>query len=434
MKIAIFGTGYVGLVTGACLANLGHHVTCVDIDQAKIDIFEQGKIPFFEPGLKDLVLKNKEKGRLVFTTNGEEAIKSSNVIFNCVGTPSTNNGGANLEYVFNVAKTVALHANGPKILVNKSTVPPGTARKCADIIAETNPNATVDVVSNPEFLAEGKAVHDFTHPDKIVVGTTNHDTYSTLRKVYTGRVRTYIPVLETDWETAEMIKYANNSFLATKISFVNEMANICDKVGADIKIIAQAMGMDYRINPKFLNAGLGYGGSCFPKDVRALVNTAQEYGYSASLLREVNALNERQKLHFVEKVKSRFGDDLTGKVFSVWGLSFKPKTDDIREASSLVIIQGLLDRGATVKTYDPIATQQVKELFQGNVTFCGSLPETVAGSSAIILATEWDEFRNVNFGELAKDMAERVLFDGRNIYEPEMVKEEGFEYIGVGRK
>lgn len=434
MRISCIGTGYVGLVTGACLADLGHEILCVDIDEEKIERLKKGEIPFYEPGLKSLVLRNKEKGRLNFTTKGEEGVKFGEVVFNCVGTPSQGDGSANLDYVFKVAEDVGKFADSYKLLINKSTVPPGTARKCSEIIKNINPDSQVEVVSNPEFLKEGAAIHDFNHPDKIVVGAKSEKAFSLLRKVYTGRVRTYIPVLETNWETAEMIKYANNSFLATKISFINEIANICDKTGADIKLVSQAMGMDYRISPKFLNAGVGYGGSCFPKDVRALIATAGNFDYDARLLKEIDNLNERQKSFLLRKIKERFGDDLKGKVLTVWGLSFKPKTDDMREAASLVLIDELLELGVRINVYDPVAMEEARKIFGDKLIYCNSMRESVEGSEGIVLVTEWDEFRNVNFLELGRKMKSKVLFDGRNIYEPGIIKEEGFEYIGVGRK
>lgn len=434
MKISIFGTGYVGLVTGVCLANLGHDVLCVDVDDAKLQLLNEGEIPFFEPGLKELVLKNKEKGKIGFTSNAQEAVEFGEVIFNCVGTPSREDGSADLQYVLAVAKSIGKYAKGYKILINKSTVPPGTARKCVEIICAENPQSEVEVVSNPEFLAEGKAVYDFTHPDKIVIGTTSARAAAVLRKIYTGRIRTYIPFVETDWETAEMIKYANNSFLATKISFANELANICECVGADVKQVTQAMGLDYRINPRFLNAGIGYGGSCFPKDVRALIHLAKEKGYDAHLLKEVNSLNERQKKHLIQKIKSRFGQDLAGHSFSVWGVSFKPQTSDIRESPALTLIHELLVHGAKVTVFDPVAHEEAKIVLGEKVKFASSLADSTENSSAIILATEWDEFRNVNFAELGKTMKHKILFDGRNIYEPDLIREEGFEYVGVGRR
>lgn len=418
------------------MANLGHHILCVDIDAEKIKRLEQGIIPFFEPGLQDLVLRNKERGRLSFTINVQDGVNFGEVIFNCVGTPSREDGSADLSAVFSVAESVATYARGYKILINKSTVPPGTAQRCDEIIKSINPVSEVEVVSNPEFLAEGKAVYDFSHPDKIVVGAKSDKPFHYLKKVYTGRVRTYIPTLETDWETAEMIKYANNSFLATKISFINEIANICDKVGADVKLVAQAMGLDYRINPRFLNPGVGYGGSCFPKDVRALIHTAQVKGYEPHLLKEVNSLNERQKKLLQQKAELFFGKNLAGRTFSVWGVSFKPKTSDVREAPALVLIKDLLDRGATVKVYDPIAMPEAKQIFKeyDAIHFSDSISNSVTDSSGIFLVTEWDEFRAVNFAELGTQMKEKIIFDGRNIYEPELVLEEGFRYFGVGRR
>ena len=433
MNITIAGTGYVGLVTGACLANLGHSIRCGDIDSHKISLLEKGDIPFYEPGLKELVLQNKEKGRLTFSTNIPEAIAFGEVIFNCVGTPGKEDGSADLQYVFSVAENVGKFAQGNKLLINKSTVPPGTARQCHLLIKKINPLTEVEVVSNPEFLAEGKAVYDFTHPDKIVVGAQTSKAFSIIRKIYTGRVRMYIPVVETDWETAEMIKYANNSFLSTKISFINEIANICDTIGADVRIVAQALGMDYRINPKFLQAGIGYGGSCFPKDVRALYHVAREKGYDAKLLKEVDALNTRQRTILLHKIQQRW-ENIEGKTLTIWGLSFKPKTSDIREAPALTIITELLKRGAKIKVSDPIALPEVQALFGDQITYCHNIQDSVQNSSAIILLTEWDEFRNVHFSEIGKEMAEKVMFDGRNIYEPELMNDEGFEYYGVGRR
>lgn len=435
MKISVFGAGYVGLTTGACLANLGHEVLCVDIDEKKIKNLEKEEIPFYEPGLKELVLKNKQKGRLSFTTSIEEGVKFSKVIFNCVGTPSkAADGSADLSCVFKVAESVSRFSETYKLFINKSTVPPGTAKKCSELVKKINPIAEVEVVSNPEFLKEGNAVYDFNHPDKIVVGAKSSKAYSLMRKIYTGRVRTYIPVLETDWETAEMIKYANNSFLATKISFINEIANICDKVGADVRMVAQALGMDYRISPKFLQAGIGYGGSCFPKDVRALIAAANELGYEAKLLKEVNGLNEKQKLFLLDKIKIFFDNKLNEKTLTVWGLSFKPKTDDMREAASVALIKKLLELGAKINVYDPVAMGGAVNVFGDKVIYCGSVEDSVVDSEGIVLVTEWDEFRNVNFLELGQKMKNKVIFDGRNIYEPEVVREEGFEYEGVGRQ
>ncbi len=433
-NITVFGTGYVGLVTGASLAAMGHKVLCFDIDASKIRRIENGEIPFYEPGLKELVHKGKEKGTLRFTTDLKDAVAFGGVIFNCVGTPSKDDGGADLQYVFAVARSVAEHSQGYKVLINKSTVPPGTAAACMSLIRGANPSAQVDVVSNPEFLKEGNAVHDFSHPDKIVIGTPSVKAAAMVRRVYMGRVRSYIPVIETDWATAEMIKYANNSFLATKISFINEVANICDLVGADVKLVAQAMGLDYRISPKFLNPGVGYGGSCFPKDVKALSYTARQKGYESLLLGAVHEVNERQKHCIIQKIVERFGSSLVGHTFTLWGLSFKPKTSDMRDAPSLVIIDDLIKLGARVVVYDPIAMHETKLIIGDKVTYALNAEDSIIGSSAILLVTEWDEFWTMRFDEIGKKMKHQVLFDGRNIYEPELIREDGFEYFGIGRK
>ncbi len=435
MNITVFGVGYVGLTTGACLANLGHTVLCVDVDEGKIALLQKGKVPFYEPGLQELMNQNVKKGKLNFGTSAEEGVRFGEVIFNCVGTPSRDDGSANLEFVFSVAKIVGQHIDSYKVVVNKSTVPPGTALRTTEIISENNKNKVpFDVVSNPEFLREGNAVRAFNYPDKIVIGTDSEKALSIMRKVYSGRLRTYLPIVETDWETAELIKYANNSFLATKISFINEIANICDRTGADIKIIAMALGLDYRISPRFLNPGVGYGGSCFPKDVKALIKTAHEKGYHAKLLEEVDALNERQKKLIVAKIKERFNHNLKGKSFGVLGLSFKPKTNDMREAPSINIINELLAHGASLRVYDPCAMEDAKKIFNDKIVYCSSAEEAAQNSSGLILVTEWDEFRGLSFSELGKVMKEKIIFDGRNVYEPELVKDEGFDYIGMGRK
>ncbi len=431
MKIGVFGSGYVGLVTGACLANMGHEVICVDIDENKISLLNQGEVPFYEPGLKDLIHRTKEKGRLKFTLDVNEVVNSSTIIFNCVGTPMAEDGSANLNYVFSVVETIAKTAAGFKVLINKSTVPPGTAKKCQDLIMKINPSSEVKVVSNPEFLKEGSAVYDFSHPDMIVVGFQNEEAGKLVKKMYSGLIRPYFQVIETNWETSEMIKYANNSFLATKISFINEIANICDKVKADVKTVARAIGKDYRISPKFLNAGIGYGGSCFPKDIRALVNVAKEKGYHAQFLQEVDLFNKRQKRMIMQKVESHFGN-LEGKSFSVWGLSFKPKTSDVREAPSLLLIEDLLKKGAKVNVYDPVAMDEVKKIFFDKITYANSAVDAARGTDAVILVTEWDEFRNVSFSEIGKLMNQKILFDGRNIYQPEQTN--GFTYYGIGRR
>ena len=433
MKISIFGTGYVGLVTGASLANLGHDVLCVDIDQKKIDLINSGEMPFYEPGLKELVLKNKENKRITFSTDIEKAVHFAEAIFNCVGTPMKEDGSADLSYVFEVVKSVVKYSDQYKLLINKSTVPPGTAKKCQELITITNPNAEIDVASNPEFLKQGNAVYDFNHPDKIVVGAQSEKAFQLMRKVYHGLIKTYMPIIETNWETSEMIKYANNSFLATKISFINEIANICNKVGADVKTVSKAIGKDYRISPKFLNAGIGYGGSCFPKDVQALINTAKSYSYQPQFLQQVEELNERQKTILVPQIIDKL-KEINGNQVTIWGLTFKPKTSDLRGATSLKIIEELITNGFKVNIYDPIALEEVRTIFSDKVTYSNSVKDSVVNSNLIVLVTEWDEFRNVDFSELGKSMKTKILFDGRNIYEPETLKENGFEYYGVGRK
>ncbi|HLC52001.1 MAG TPA: UDP-glucose/GDP-mannose dehydrogenase family protein [Candidatus Nanoarchaeia archaeon] len=425
MKISIYGTGFVGLTTGACLANLGHEVICIDIDKDKINKLNQNIIPFYEPSLKELVELGKIKGRLKFTTDTTSGINSE-IIFNCVGTPQMEDGSANLSYVFAVVNSLANLIIKPTIFINKSTVPAGTARKCQELFKDK----LVKVVSNPEFLKEGNAVYDFMHPDKIVVGTSDQEAREVLRNVYSGLERPYLKILETEWETAEIIKYANNSFLATKISFINEIANICDALGGEIKTVAKALGMDYRISPKFLNAGLGYGGECFPKDVRALISTAREHGYSAKLLEEVHQVNERQKRVLVNKILKHYSEAAT---LAIWGLTFKPKTSDTREAVSLVMIRELSSAGFKLRVYDPIANEEVKKIFGDSIIYCQSAEEAAEGSDGIALVTEWDEFRGVNFSKLGETMKTKVLFDGRNIYEPSIIKKSGFTYYGVGR-
>lgn len=431
MKISIFGTGYVGLVTGASLANLGHNILCADIDAEKIALLERGEMPFYEPGLKELVQRTRDKKRLIFTSDLAGAAKFGEVLFNCVGTPSNDDGSADMQYFFAVVETVAAEADSFKILINKSTVPPGTARKCSEIMLTKD--KMVEIVSNPEFLKQGNAVYDFNHPDKIVIGAESEKAFQIMRKVYHGLIKTYIPFLEMDWETAEMAKYANNAFLATKVSYINEIANICGLVGADVKLVAKAIGMDQRIGPKFLNAGIGYGGSCFPKDVKALVAVAKESGYDASLLRAVETVNQQQKEKLapaiIEKLMQVQGDTVT-----LWGLSFKPKTSDLREAPAVVLISKLLQQGIKVKVYDPVAVEEARKIFGGAISYCLSIEESVVQSDALVLVTEWDEFRNVNFEELGKQMRHKIIFDGRNIYEPEEIRAEGFEYYGVGRR
>ncbi len=428
MNITIIGAGYVGLTTAACFANLGHKVLCIDINEKRINELKGGKIPFYEPGLKDLVVFQKEKNRLSFSTDIKEGVAFSNIVFSCVGTPQSENGSADLSAVFEVAKFISEHATEKTLIVNRSTVPPGTAEKCNELTKDS-----ISIASNPEFMKEGSAIHDFTHPDKIVFGTKDEQTSKVLRQVYAGLHRPYVNIIETNWETAEMIKYANNSFLATKISFVNEIANICDMTKADIKTVVKAMGMDYRISPRFLNAGIGYGGSCFPKDIQALRYLAEEKGYEAKLLEEVHQTNERQKLQLIKKLKALI-TNLEGKTITIWGLSFKPKTSDIREAPSLILIKELLNEKAKINVYDPVAISEATNIFNDRITYSSTVQDSVKGSSAILLVTEWDEFRNVDLTMLGNKMEQKILLDGRNIYDPKMVQATGFTYSGIGRK
>ncbi len=435
MKISIFGSGYVGLVTGASLANLGHDVLCADIDASKIVGLERGELPFFEPGLKELVQRNKEKGRLSFSSDAAQAVIFGEVLFNCVGTPSKEDGSADLRalhaVVDAVVKAVPECGQEYKVLATKSTVPPGTARKCQEILKAKNKN--IEVVSNPEFLKQGNAVYDFNHPDKIVIGAESEKALGIMRKVYHGLIKTYIPFLEMDWETAEMVKYANNAFLATKISYINEIANICDAVGADVKLVAKAIGMDQRIGPRFLNAGIGYGGSCFPKDVPALVAVAKDKGYSASLLQEVDKSNKKQKEIILPHILDKLAQ-VQGNTVTLWGLSFKPKTSDLREAPAVILISRLLEKGIKIKTYDPIAADEARKIFGSSILYCSSLEESTQESDIIIVATEWDEFRNVDFRELGKNMRHKIIIDGRNIYDAETIREDGFDYKGIGHR
>lgn len=437
MKITIFGTGYVGLVTGACLANLGHNVLCVDIDQQKIAQLQQGKIPFYESGLEELVRRMIQLSRLSFTTNPEQAIQFGEVIFNCVGTPGRENGSADLLAVFAVAETFGKYLDRYKILINKSTVPPGTARKSANIIAAQHPAFPFAVVSNPEFLKEGAAIHDFDHPDKIVIGVSDPEqsavVFNVMERVYSGRERNYLPVVKTDWETAEMIKYAQNAFLATKITFANELANISELLGADVRQVIAALGMDHRINSKSMHPGVGYGGSCLPKDVQALIHIARQEGYDPALLTQVDQSNEFQKTRILRKIVQAYNGQLSGKILAVLGLSFKPETSDMREAPAIPIIQGLLERGAVIQAYDPIAREEAKKIFP-SLLLSSSLSEALSGADGLVLITEWGEFRSLDWERAKELLRGNKIFDGRNIWTPAIVKEAGFEYYGMGRQ
>ncbi len=429
MNICIIGTGYVGLVTGTVFAELGNDVICVDKLSEKIAMLENGKMPIYEPGLEELVVRNRNEGRLSFTTDIKNAVENSEIIFICVNTPPKDDGETDLSFVKAAAKEVAKHMNGDKIIVNKSTVPVGTGDLVHNIVSENNPNNyDYHVVSNPEFLREGSAIHDALNPDRIVIGASKRQVAFRLLELYASLEA---PILITDVNSAEIIKYASNAFLATKISFINSIADICEKVGADVEQVAKGMGHDQRIGRSFLNAGLGYGGSCFPKDVKSLIHTSSGLGNEFSLLKNVVDTNERRASHFVDMIKARF-PDMKGKVFAVLGLAFKPNTDDMREAKSIEIIEALEKEGATVKAFDPIAMEATKAILP-DVTCCNSSYEACEGADAMLLITEWREFKFLNLEKIKEAMNIPVIFDGRNLYDPARKRRLGFEYYSMGR-
>jgi len=430
MKISIIGTGYVGLVTGTCLADFGLSVSCVDQDETKISLLNSGGVPIYEPNLEDLIQKNVSAKRLTFTTDFEKAVKQSKVIFIAVGTPSNDDGSANLKQIEKVAQQIAQHLNDYKVIVNKSTVPIGTATKIKEIINSSSPSP-FDIVSNPEFLREGSAVYDFTHPDKIVLGTTSPKALKIMQEIYRPLYLIDTPFVITNPETAELIKYACNAFLATKITFINEIANLCDKVGADVHQIAKAMGLDGRISPKFLHPGPGYGGSCFPKDTEALYHFASTCGYDFKLLKGVISANKRQRELMVEKIKRHTGD-FKGKTIAILGLAFKQNTDDIRKSPSIDIIKLLLKEGAKIKCFDPLAMENTKKILP-DLTYCQDEYEAAQDSNALIIVTEWNQFRNLDLAKIKKLLKSSILLDLRNLYDPEKVKSLGFIYEGIGR-
>lgn len=434
MKITVVGTGYVGLVTGTCFAELGNDVICLDIDQAKIDRLKKGEIPIYEPGLEELVLRNQKEGRLNFSTDAKAGIEWAEVIFSAVGTPPDKDHRADLSAVKAVAKTVGQNLNGYKVFVNKSTVPVGTSHMVKEIIKENlKTPMDFDVVDNPEFLREGSAVKDFLNPDRIVCGVESDRAREAMEKLYQPLVRSGRPLLFTDIHSAEVIKYASNSFLATKISFINEVANFCELVGADVTQVAKGMGLDERIGSRFLHAGIGYGGSCFPKDVQAFIQTGKDKGYEFKILEQVEAVNEAQKLRIVEKILKEI-PDLNGKTVAVWGLAFKPKTDDMREASSLAIVPKLLEKGAKVRAFDPVAAENAKKILgETNIEYFNSPFDAASGADILVLITEWDEFRALDLQKLKSTMKDAYVFDGRNVYNPEEMRKLGFKYFSVGR-
>ena len=436
MRITMVGTGYVGLTTGACLANLGNDVICLDIDEKKIAMLNKGEMPIYEPGLKELVLRNVEEGRLRFTTETKYAIESSDIIFIAVGTPEGEDGSADLKYVLAVAESVGKYMNAYKLVVNKSTVPVGTAEKVRETIKQ-HTTQDFDVCSNPEFLREGDAIRDFLSPDRVVMGVDSERAKDAMIKIYRGIVRTGNPLMVTDIKSSEMIKYASNAMLATRISFMNQVSPLCEKMGANIKEVAKGMGLDKRIGPRFLQAGVGYGGSCFPKDVKALMDTLKQNDCSSSILDAVDEVNKKQKLYVIPKIKSLLckdtqGENLEGKKVAIWGLAFKPRTDDMREAPSIVIIKELQKLGAKIKVFDPIAQEESKKHIS-NIEYAKTPYETVEGVDCLVLVTEWNEFRHLNFEKIKEAMAQPNIVDGRNVYEPKEMKEFGFNYLSVGR-
>ena len=434
MKITVLGTGYVGLVVGTCFSDLGNEVTCLDIDEEKIENLKKGKIPIYEPGLEEMVKRNKSEGRLRFSTSLKEGIESGEVLFIAVGTPTKEDGGADLKYVKTVAADIGKFMNEYKIVVDKSTVPVGTADMVSKIIKENQKeNIDFDVVSNPEFLKEGSAVKDFQNPDRVVIGVDSKRAEEKMKSLYKPLERANRPIIVTDPRTAEVIKYASNSFLATKISFINEMANFCERVGADVTDVAKGMGLDGRIGPRFLHAGIGYGGSCFPKDVKALIKTGKENGYDFKIVTAAHKVNEKQKRMVLPKLNQMF-ESLEGKKIALLGLSFKPKTDDIRKAPSLVLVKQLQDENAKIKAFDPEAIDNMKRLdWVENVEFGKNPYDTVEGCDCLVILTEWDVFRELDKKRIKSLLKNPNVVDGRNIYDPEEMKELGFNYIGVGR-
>lgn len=438
MRIAIVGTGYVGLVSGTCLAETGVTVTCVDVNASKVEMLNRGGIPIYEPGLAELVAKNRADGRLCFTTSLKEALVDTDAIFIAVGTPPDEDGSADLSYVLGVAREVGQLLDHYAVVVTKSTVPVGTNTRVKQVVADELEKRGIkmefDIASNPEFLKEGDAVNDFMAPDRIVVGVESDRAKKTMERLYHAFLLNNIPILFMDVPSAEMTKYAANSMLATRISFMNDIANLCEIVGANVDAVKKGIGSDTRIGNKFLNAGCGYGGSCFPKDVKALVKTGDDRGYGMTLLKAVEAVNEKQKEVLFHKIMKHYGGDLKGKRFGLWGLSFKPATDDMREAPSLVLIKKLLEAGAVVRAFDPVAMEECRRKIGDCVEYAANMYEALEGADALVVVTEWQEFKVPKFTYIEKALKEKLIFDGRNIYSPEQMKEFGYMYYGIGRR
>ena len=433
MKISIIGTGYVGLVQGACFADTGNSVLCMDVDEKKINALKRGIIPIYEPGLEEMVIRNAQNMRLEFTHRLDHAVERSEIIFLCLPTPQSEDGSADLSRVISVVEQITEHINSNKIIVSKSTAPVGTVDRLRQIVKKVT-RYTVDIVSNPEFLKEGTAVQDSLKPDRIVVGTRNKKVNEKLVELYAPFVRTGNPILFMDERSAELTKYASNAFLATKITFMNELANLCEQVGADINFVRKGMGSDPRIGPQFLFAGVGFGGSCFPKDIKALIKTSQEHEYELKILKAVDEVNTRQKKILYRKVYKYYNEQLDGKTITLWGLAFKPQTDDIREAPSLEIISSLLSANAKVRVHDPVAMTRGKSLLGDKVDFFENSYDALKGADALLIITEWNEFRKPDYQKMKALMKKPIIFDGRNIYDPKEMKEAGFEYYGIGRK
>jgi len=439
MKITIFGSGYVGLVTGACFAEVGNDVLCVDIDQHKIDRLNEGHIPIYEPGLEEIVIENSRAGRLKFTSDIREGVEFGLYQFIAVGTPPDEDGSADLRHVLRVAESIGTYMQEYRIIINKSTVPVGTAdlvrEKVSSVLAERNAGVDFDVVSNPEFLKEGDAVNDFMKPERIVVGVDDPRTKELLRFLYSPFNRSHERFIAMDIRSAELTKYAANAMLATKISFMNEIANIAERVGADVEAVRRGIGSDSRIGFSFIYPGVGYGGSCFPKDVQALERTAHKHGYHSRLLQAVEAVNDDQKSTIVRKIRLHFGEELGGRVFAIWGLSFKPNTDDMRAAPSRRVIEELLQAGASVRVFDPVAMEEAERIYSGTsgIYYASNPEDAVKGSDALVVLTEWLVFRSPDFDLVKRDLKTPVVFDGRNIYNPEFMEISGFTYYSIGR-
>ncbi|MFN7956223.1 MAG: UDP-glucose/GDP-mannose dehydrogenase family protein [bacterium] len=432
MEVCVVGTGYVGLVAGTCFADSGRDVICVDKDAAKIEALNAGKVPIYEPGLTELVARNRAEGRLTFTTDLAAGVQKSRIVFIAVGTPQGDDGRADKRFVLEVARGIGRTMNGYKIIVDKSTVPVGTAEEVrAAVRGETT--HPFDVVSNPEFLKEGDAIQDFMKPDRVVIGTDKASVAEVMKELYAPFVRTDKPILVMDIPSAEMTKYAANALLATKISFMNEISRVCERVGADVTMVRKGIGSDSRIGPHFLFPGLGYGGSCFPKDVQAIIRTGADHGVAMEILAAVESVNQGQRQHFIDKVMRHFGNDLAGRTLAIWGLSFKPRTDDMRMAPAVTIIQAFLDAGAQVRAHDPEAMQEARKLFGDRVSFCDTNYAALEGADALVIVTEWNEFRRPDFERVRALLKQPVIFDGRNLYNKEEMQALGFSYHSIGR-